>query len=134
MLIDIDIINKNNVSIKIPLNKKKVWEKKYNKNELIGTVINDFKKENQLNLPEEYFNELNYFNKKISLEDKISSLFYEGNDEEDLENNLYLNENNRNIDLSHINEKYTDIMGKPFFEPFEILSFYKSQKKFINLN
>ena len=135
MSIDIDIINKNNVNIKIPLNKKKVWQKKYNKSEFIGTVINDYKIENKLDLPKDYFNGLRYFNKPVSLEDKISSLLTEDDEkEEDLEQKLNLNEENKNIDLSHINEKYTDVIGKPFFDPFAILCFYKSQKKFMTLN
>ena len=70
MSIDIDILNKNNVNIKIPINKKKVWQKKYNKNEIIGKVINDYKIENKLDLPDNFFDELTYFNKKVSLKDK----------------------------------------------------------------
>ena len=131
MPIDIDILNKNRVNVKIPLSKKKVWQKEYNNNELIGKVINDYITENDLKLPNNFFNEIKCFNKKVSLQDKIISLF--GKDNEDMEKKIYYDEE-KSIDLSHLNEQFTDIMGKPFFNPFEILCFYKSQRKFKTLH
>ena len=134
MQVDIDIINKNKVNVKIPLNKKKVWQKIYNADEKIGDVLNDYITENKLNISEEYFNEIKYFNKKISLQDKISSLLPMNNKNDDLEQNyIYGNDENKSIDLSYINDQYSDIMGKPFSDPFEILCFYKSQRKFRRL-
>ena len=48
--IDIDVINKNKVNVKMPVNKDKLWQKEYDNNELIGTVINDYISENRLNI------------------------------------------------------------------------------------
>ena len=123
--IDIDIINKKNVKVKIPIKEDKYWEKEYNKNEVIGTILNDYSKQNKVNLPDDYFNEIECFNKKVSLQDKISSLLiYDGSNEN------YSNETNKGIDYINKNDIFPEIMGKPFNEPFEILCFYKKLKKF----
>ena len=157
MTIDIDVISKNKVNIKIPLNKKKIWQKKYNKNEIIGTVTNDYILDNKLNLPDDFFSKLRYHNKPVNLHDKISSLLPEETNENDNlinnensyllknKNKLLKNENsilekdniyegNNFIDLSHLNEKFSEMMGKPFFNPFQIRCFYKMQRKFKVLN
>ena len=135
MSIDIDIINKNKVNVKIPLYNNKVWQKSYNTEEKIGNVLNDYIKENKLNLSEEYFNEIKYFDKKVTLQDKIKTLLPKNDEDKNLEQNyIYENDENKIIDLSYINEQFCDIMAKPFFDPFEILCFYKSQRKFIILN
>ena len=115
--IDINIISKDRVEIKIPLinNKNKIWQKEYNKKELIGTVINDYIVENKLNLPDNYFDELKCFNKPVSFQDEIESLL-----PKEVENQE--------------KEFYPEIIAKPFFSPFEILCFYKTEKKFVTLN
>ena len=106
--IDINIISEDRVEIKIPLinDKNKIWQKEYNKKELIGTVINDYIVENKLNLPDNYFDELKCFNKPVSFQDEIESLL-----PKEIENKE--------------KEFYPDIIAKPFFSPFEILCFYK---------
>ena len=126
--IDIDVINKNKVNVKIPVNKNKLWQKEYDNNELIGTIINDYISENRLNIPNDFFNELRCFNNKVNMEDKISTLLPIGDESNDVYQGSDIN--SKNIDLSHLNEKYTEIIGKPFYGPFEILCFYKSQRKF----
>ena len=115
--IDINIISEDRVEIKIPLinDKNKIWQKEYNKKELIGTVINDYIVENKLNLPDNYFDELKCFNKPVSFQDEIESLL-----PKEIENKE--------------KEFYPDIIAKPFFSPFEILCFYKKEKKFVTLN
>ena len=163
MSIDIDVINKNKVNVKIPLNNGKIWQKGYDKNDVIGTVINDYITENKLDLPEDYFSNLRHFNKLVNLHDKISTLLPKELNENDnlikkenktLKNGLLNNRNNelkkeinnlknkanniveenKSIDLSHLNDQYTEIMGKPFYNPFEIRCFYKTQRKFKVLN
>ena len=115
--IDINIISKERVEIKIPLinDKSKIWQKEYNKKELIGTVINDYILENNLNLPDNYFSELKCFNKPVSFQDEIESLLP------------------KEIETQE-KELYPEIIAKPFFSPFEILCFYKNEKKFGTLN
>ena len=123
--IDINIITKDKVEIKIPIknnkNENKIWKKEYNKKELIGTVINDYLIENKLNLPDDYFSQLKCFNKPVSFQDEIESLL-----PKEIEN--------KKEEKIYPEILYPDIIGKPFYNPFEILCFYKNQKKFITLN
>ena len=131
--IDIDIIDKNKVKVRIPVNKNKIWQKEFYNNQLIGEIIKDYINENSLSLPSDYFNELRCFKYKVSKEDKISTLLPI---DEESEVNVFQprNINKKSIDLSHLDEKYTEIMGKPFYNPFEILCFYKNERKFRILN
>ena len=123
--IDINIITKDKVEIKIPIknnkNENKIWKKEYNKKELIGTVINDYLTENDLDLPDDYFSQLKCFNKPVSFQDEIESLL-----PKEIEN--------KKEEKIYPEILYPDIIGKPFYNPFEILCFYKNQKKFITLN
>ena len=128
MSIDIDIINKKKVNVRIPVKNKKCWEKEYDKDELIGTIIKDYIKENKLKLSEDCFNELKYFKKDVSPKDKISSLLPDDMDDYFDEKSI-----NKAIDLNSSNDKYADVIGKPFSDPFEILCFYKNLKKFQTL-
>ena len=123
--IDINIITKDRVEVKIPVNfgknKNKIWQKEYNKKELIGTVINDYLIENELNLPDDYFSQLKCFNKPVSFQDEINSLLPKENEEIEEK-------------IQEEKEEYPEIIGKPFYDPFQILCFYKNQKKFVTLN
>ena len=123
--IDINIITKDRVEVKIPVNfgknKNKIWQKEYNKKELIGTVINDYLIENELNLPDDYFSQLKCFNKPVSFQDEINSLLPKENEEVEEK-------------IQEEKEEYPEIIGKPFYDPFQILCFYKNQKKFVTLN
>ena len=66
-------MTKDIVEVIIPVkegkNKNKIWKKGYNKKELIGTVINDYLTENELNLNDDYFSQLKCFNKPVSFQD-----------------------------------------------------------------
>ena len=128
MSINIDIINKKKVKVRIPVKNNKYWEKEYDKNDLIGTIIKDYIKENKLKLSEDSFNELKCFKKDVSPNDKISTLLPDDMDDYFDEDNI-----NKAIDLNSSNDKYTEVMGKPFSDPFEILCFYKNLKKFKTL-
>ena len=139
--IDINIMTKDIVEVIIPVkegkNKNKIWKKGYNKKELIGTVINDYLTENELNLPDDDFSQLKCFNKPVSFQDEIELLLPKDLelDDNNINNNINNNENNINNNIINNEEqKYPEIIGKPFYDPFEILCFYKTQKKFITLN
>ena len=54
----------NRVLIKIPLDNEDCWQKEYNQNELIGKIIQDFKSENFIEIPDYYFLDF-YFKNKI---------------------------------------------------------------------
>ena len=131
--IDIDIINKNKVNVKIPVGENSIWEKEYENNQLIGEIIKDYTQENKLKLPSDFFNDLRCFKYKVSMKDKISTLL-PIDEESEINEFQKKNINEKVIDLSHLDEKYTEIMGKPFNNPFEILCFYKNERKFRKLN
>ena len=122
--VDLEIINNNDIIVKVPVNNNKIWKKKYNKNQQIGTVINDYLKENNLSLPENYFNDLSMLEKRINSQDKISTLL--PNNEKEIQNNI----DNKSIDLKPEDEIFVQKIAKPFYNPFEILCFSKNEKKF----
>ena len=68
--------NNDKVFIKIPLETGGFWEKEYLQNDLIGTVINDFKEENHVDIPKDYFMDWNCKNKSLKMTDKIKSLTF----------------------------------------------------------
>ena len=117
--IDINILTKDIVEVKIPIegSKNKIWKKEYNKKELIGTVINDYLIENKLNLPDDFFSQLKCANKPVSFQNEISSL---------------LPKETQTKEVEEI--KYPELIGKPFYDPFQILCFDKNAKKFVTLN
>ena len=129
--INIQIIDENTVNVKIPINDNQTWEKTYNKEELIETVIKDYSQENSLNIPLTDFNEIFFDDKKVKIDEKISNLLPQNNyffNPYDIE--LNQNINKTHIELTPLNEKYFEVLGKPFYNPFEISCFYKSQKTF----
>ena len=127
--IDINILTKDKVEVMIPIkigkNQNKIWKKEYNKKELIGTVINDYLTENELNLPDDFFSELKCFNKPVSFQDEINSLLPKETD------NHFEEIKEETVEKE---DKYPEMIGKPFYNPFHILCFIKNQKKFITLN
>ena len=129
--INLQEIDENSVNVKIPINNNQIWERNYNKEEIIETVIKDYSQENNLNIPLNDFNEIIFDNKKVNIKEKISNLLIQNNYLFNSYNND-LNEsvNKKSLVLSPLNEKYVEVLGKPFYDPFEIFCFYKSEKKF----
>ena len=68
-----DQLNKR-VLIKIPLDSESYWQKEYNQNDLIGQIAQDFKADNLIDIPDDYFIDLYFQNKTLKLTDPISSL------------------------------------------------------------
>ena len=111
--INIDIINKDKVLVKIPTNNN-IWQKEYYKNDLIGTVINDYLIENNIKYSVGFLNNLTFEDRELNLKDEINSL---------------LNSNNNSFDESE-KDKYIELIAKPFSNPFEIYCFSKNNKTF----
>ena len=138
--INVNSINENLAQVKI-INNNQIWEKNYNKDELIETIIKDYIQENNLNISENIFKDININNKKINFDDKISVIL--GNNVNEIDKNNENNENNnhikyydithlirKSVELSPLDAKFSDLFGKPFYEPFEISLFIKNEKKF----
>ena len=64
----------NKVFIKIPLETGGFWQKEYFQNDLIENVVNDFKAENHMEIPEDYFMDWNFNNKKLKMTDNLKTL------------------------------------------------------------
>ena len=118
------IIPQNNekVIIKIPLKNGTFWEKEYNQNDNIENIINDFKEDNNEEIPEEYMEDWKYKNKSLNMDDKIKTLLVEEIPTILIEHNV------KKIPLVIGNEIIPDMIGKPFNDPFEVFVFYKNDK------
>ena len=112
--INIDIISKDKVIVKIPIDNNNVWQKEYYKNDLIGTVINDYLIENNIRSSFDFLNNLTFENRELNLQDEINSL---------------LNNQNKSFNGSE-KDKYIELIAKPFSDPFEIYCFSKNNGKF----
>ena len=115
--------NEEKVFIKIPLESGGFWEKEYLQNDLIGTVINDFKTENHVDIPKDYFMDWNCKNKSLKMSDKIRSLIVPEVP------TICFNPEMKKKPLQ-IQEKdiIPQVIGKPFNEPFEVFLLKKSDK------
>ena len=115
----------NKVIIKIPLDTVSFWEKEYNKNDLINQIVQDFKSENYIDIPDNYFIDFYFQNKSLKLNDPIKSLL---NNEIPT---IYINQivKKKPIKISSNSQILNfDLIGKPFFNPFEVFIFSKENK------
>jgi hypothetical protein len=120
---DIETKNDNKVYIKIPLENGGFWQKEYYQNDLIEKVIQDFKAENHVDIPQDYFMDWNFKNKSLKMTDKIKTL---------------LNQEIPTVCINQVLKKkpikinndeiIPDLIGKPFNDPFEVFLFAKDDK------
>ena len=115
--------NEEKVFIKIPLESGGFWEKEYLQNDLIGTVINDFKEENHVDIPKDYFMDWNCKNKSLKMTDKIKTLIVP--QIPTIQFNSEMKKKPLEIEEEDI---ISDVVGKPFNNPFEVFLFRKSDK------
>ena len=114
--------NDEKALIKIPLKNGEFWEREYKQSELIGKVINDFKEDNNEEFPEEYMADWKHKNNSLNLSDEIKTL---------LVNEVPTLVIDHNIKIKPLilgSKAIPDIIGKPFYEPFEVFAFYKNNK------
>ena len=120
---DIEKKNDNKVFIKIPLEKGGFWQKEYYQNDLIESVVKDFKAENHVEIPQNYFMDWNFKNKSLKMTDKIKTLL---NQEIPT---VCINQVIKKKPLRINNDEIIpDLVGKPFNEPFEVFLFAKDDK------
>ena len=120
---DIETKNDNKVYIKIPLENGGFWQKEYYQNDLIEKVVQDFKAENQVDIPQDYFMDWNFKNKSLKMTDKIKTLL---NQEIPT---VCINQVLKKKPIKINNEEIVpDLIGKPFNDPFEVFLFAKDDK------
>ena len=121
--LDIGAKTDNKVFIKIPLESGCFWQKEYFQNDLIETVIKDFKAENHVDIPQDYFLDWNFKNKPLKMTDQIKTLL---NQEIPT---VCINQVIKKKPLKINNEDIIpDLVGKPFNDPFEVFLFTKEDK------
>ena len=119
--IGITSIDNEKVEIKIPLKNGSIWEKEYNKSDLIQQLMSDFKEENKEEIPEEYINAWKEKNDSFKETDEIRTLL-----PNEVNPSLILSQREHNIVIGE--EKIPDFIGKPFSDPFEVFVFNKRDK------
>ena len=114
-------IDNEKVEIKIPLSNGSFWVKEYNKGDLIHQLIEDFKGENNEDIPEEYMNDWKEKNGSFKNTDEIRTLL-----PNEVNGSFIFSDREHNIVLGK--EIIPDLIGKPFSDPFEIFVFNKRDK------
>ena len=117
-----EIKNNEKVLIKISLREGGFWEKEYNQSDKIQKVVDDFKEENNEEIPEEYISDWKHNNQSLNFENELRTLL--ANEIPTLILNHEENENKIAIG----EEKIPDLVGKPFNNPFEVFVFNKKDK------
>ena len=62
------------VLIRIPLDTEGYWQKEYDQNTLTSQIIQDFKSENTIDMPDDYFLDFSFQNKTLKTDEPISYL------------------------------------------------------------
>ena len=63
------------INIIIPIEGGKNWQKEFDKEDKIQKVVDDFKEENNMEIPEQYFMKFKHDNQPVNLEDPVKTLF-----------------------------------------------------------
>ena len=109
--------------MRIPLKDGTFWQKEFNQNDTIEKVAQDFKKENNIEIPKDCFMGWNCKNHQIEMTDKLKSLLnYQIP-------TLCINPEIKRRPLTIENREINPSeVGKPFNNPFEIYVFNKEDK------
>ena len=96
-------LSNETVLIKIPFGSM-IWEKEYNIDEPINKIFNDYKEENGIDIPDVYLRKLKINKNSLNVTDKMK------------------------IFLGGDNNMVSNLVGKPFNNPFEVYIFNKTNK------
>ncbi len=109
------------VLIKIPLQNGGFWQREYNQTDIIQNVIDDFKELNNEEIPEEYMSDWKHKNQSLKMTDEIKTLLVN-----EIPTLVIEHKEIRPLVLGE--EVIPEIVGKPFYNPFEIFVFHKKEK------
>ena len=110
------------VHIKIPTKNGIFWEKEYNQDDLIENVISDFKRENSEEIPEEYISDWKNNNETLNMKTKIRAILTH-----EIPTLIIDSEHKKNY-LNLGKKSIPELVGKPFYDPFEVFIFKKKDK------
>ena len=113
------------INIIIPLEGGRKWQKEFNPEDKIEKVAEIFKKENNMEFPEQYIMNLKYQNRQININDPVKTLV--SNNKPNLIFDINLEQNGLNLK----NNKMInfELLGKPISDPFQIHVYDKKEKK-----
>jgi hypothetical protein len=114
------------VTIKVPINDS-LWEKQYNIEATLEQVANDFKSANEMDIIQKnHFIEWRYKDQIIKMDTRKIKSFLP---DENMQNipPIVLEQEIKLIEGEEINLEICRIVGKPFYNPFEIYTFEPSR-------
>jgi hypothetical protein len=113
------------INIIIPLEGGRKWQKEFNPEDKIEKVAEIFKKENNMEFPEQYIMNLKFQNRQINMNDPVKTLV--SNNKQNLIFDINLEQNGLNLK----NNKMInfELLGKPISDPFQIHVYDKKEKK-----
>ena len=118
----IEPIDHDKVNIKIPTKYGGFWEKEYNQDDLIENVISDFKRENNEEIPEDYISDWKNDIEPLNMKTKIRAILTH-----EIPTIIIDSEHKKNY--SNLGkENIPELVGKPFYDPFEVFIFKKKDK------
>ena len=112
----------NKVIIEIPLINGQIWKREYNKNDIIQKIINDFNEDNNEQISNEYIEDWRSKNTYFNLNDEIKTILPKGI------SSIIADPATAKRPLAIGDIKISDMIGKPFNDPFEIFVFHKKNK------
>ena len=120
------------IKISVPIDENNKWIKEYNGEEKIEKLVEDFKKENNQEIPEHVIMKWKMGNNTLNLNDPIKTLL----PKKSPTINLNVNYEQKGLDLNNNIINNSDLIGKPFNKPFEVQIYDKNKEKMkiLNLN
>ena len=118
------------LKISVPIDENNKWIKEYNGDEKIAKLVEDFKKENDSEIPEHVIMKWKMGNKTLNLNDPIRTLLPHRSPTI----NLNVNYEQKGLDLNNNIINNSDLIGKPFNNPFEVEVFNKNNGNLKRLN
>ena len=116
------ITNEDKVVVEIHLSNGETWKREYNQSDIIGTIINDFKKDNNEEIPDEYMDDWKHNNPSFSNYEEIRTLLAQEVP------TIIVDHGMKKRPLAIGDVKMSDVIGKPFNDPFEVFVFHKKDK------
>ena len=118
------------INIIIPIEGGKNWQKEFDKEDKIQKVVDDFKEENNMEIPEQYFMKFKHDNQPVNLEDPVKTLFSDNTSS--LIFDFFLEK--EGLDYQNNASNNFELIGKPLSNPFQVQVYDKknNQIKLIN--
>ena len=110
------------VKIAVPLEGGKRWVWEYYPEEKIQKLVEDFKSQTKTEIPEHIMMKWKKGNQILNLNDPVKTI------------NLEYDYEQKGIDLPNLISNSPYLIGKPFYNPFEIEVFNKNNKNLQKLN